>query len=99
MESTKFTDPTGKEWGSEREFIMWLFNGRCVSCKRKATEVNHIIPKGRGDEHCTWKNQVPLCSECHVPVYHHNGVTDDKIVILKKQRAAFLVALNRSEFI
>lgn len=85
--------------GEIRNFIYWLFNHRCVTCKRPAVEINHIIPRSRGDVYKDdWKNQIPQCSICH-SLYHEDGVTQDKIWELQEARKNFLIGLGRSEFI
>lgn len=101
MESTKvFVDPSGHEWRSVRSFIFWLFNGRCIVCGNVGTEVNHIVPKARGrDYKYDWKNMVLLCNEHHIGVYHHNGVTDEKIEVMLEKRTQSLRRLNRAMYL
>ena len=85
----------GKELES---FLYELFNHRCVSCKRPATQINHIIPRARGDSSKDWRNQVPQCTRCHNE-FHHNGVTLKKITLLEIDRELFLTSLKRKKYI
>lgn len=43
----------------------------CVYCKvRKATTVDHVIPKSRGGRH-EWENVVAACRPCNAKKAHH----------------------------
>lgn len=93
----EFVEPTPSDY-----FIYWLFKYKCVVCKRPATEINEIIPRGRSKKSVLdWKNRIPMCSTCHTGQggFHHNGVTDEKIEVLKGKRIEFLIAINREEYV
>jgi 5-methylcytosine-specific restriction endonuclease McrA len=81
-----------------REFIVWLFRGRCVECLDAGGEVNEIIPKSRGNDSLYWKNKVLMCHSCHEN-YHANGVSLTAIKALQEQRIKFLIAIGREEYI
>ena len=82
-----------------RTFIGWLFNNRCIMCKKSASEINEIIPRARTRYAVTdWKNRVPLCRSCHEK-YHKNGVTFNKIAEMITKRKAFLTSTHREQFI
>ena len=79
-------------------FIWWLFRHKCVQCRKPATEINEIIPRGRSKKSILdWKNRVTLCHECHVE-FHHNGVTNAKIEKMQEDRLKFLNSSGREQY-
>ena len=90
----EFIEPTPEDY-----FIYWLFGYRCLECKRPASEINEILPRGRSKKNILdYRNRVTLCSECHRN-FHHNGVTPDKISAMQETRKQFLVSTNREVYI
>lgn len=84
---------------SPDDFIYWLFNHRCIMCKKYGTEINEITPRSRSKDALNdYRNRVPLCSSCHRD-FHKDGVTTEKQRIMRMQREIFLIALGRKEFI
>jgi 5-methylcytosine-specific restriction endonuclease McrA len=83
-------------------FIYWLFKYRCVVCKRPASEINEIVPRGRSKKSILdWKNRISMCGNCHTgdDGFHHNGVTDEKINAMRKARVEYLIAINREAYV
>ena len=85
------------------EFIVWLFNGRCVglrqgTCWNLGTDRSHIIPKSRGKIAKYWKNIVLHCSECHSE-YHRMGASEDNVKILQGRRKKYLAVYGREDYI
>ena len=81
------------------EFVFWLFKHRCVMCRKQATEINEIEMRSRSKLSVSnWKNRVPLCKECH-EAYHHDGVTDEKMIEMREKRKEYLIAIDREEYV
>lgn len=82
-----------------REFIVWLFRGRCVICNHPGGEVNEIIPRSRSKNSVkNWKNKVLMCREHHEE-YHNKGVGPKAIKDLQERRLVFLVAIGRESYV
>ena len=80
-------------------FIWWLFKRKCVMCRRPATEINEIIPRGRSKYSIEdWRNRVTLCHLCHNE-FHHNGVTKSKIETMQEKRKQFLISIDRELYV
>lgn len=83
-------------------FIRWLFNDRCIgidgACYEKATEVHEIVPRSYGKESMHWKNRVTLCKNHHDSC-HHQGISDELILILQKRRRIVLEFFCNYEYI
>ena len=87
------------EPNSSDHFIYFLFSYRCINCKRPATEINEIKPRGRSKKNILdWKNRVPMCRECHTN-FHKDGVTDAKIIATKMLREQFLISARREKYV
>lgn len=91
----KNTEPLDRD---SREFIVWLFRGRCVICYRPGTEVNEIIPRSRGEASLRWQNKVYMCSHDHQE-YHLHGVSPEAILDLQEKRLKFLIAMGREDYL
>lgn len=81
-----------------REFIVWLFRGRCVSCYGPGSDVNEIEPKSRGKRSLHWQNKVLMCRKCH-DAYHANGTSPKAIEKLRQRRTEVLIAMGREEYL
>lgn len=80
-------------------FIWWLFKYKCIMCRRPATEINEINLRSRSKKNILdWRNRVTLCQGCH-RAFHHNGVTEQKIIEMQKKRREFLVSIGRDEYV
>lgn len=80
------------------ELLWYIYGGRCVVCKRKAVDINHIVP--RSADHALiddWRNKVPLCKTCH-DEYHDGGVTEEKMKTMKKMQHDFLIARGKENY-
>lgn len=98
---TKFQPPEREfvEPDASDSFIHWLFRYRCIECKQRGTEVNEIVPRSRSKNSILdWKNRVLLCHSCHEK-YHNNGVTAEKVQIMKEHRITFLKSFGREEYV
>lgn len=76
----------------DRGLILWLFDGRCVSCGKPTTIIHEIVPISHGKASLRWKNRIPLCHSC--PRGHdwaHSVGTNISIPILEKKRQDFLI--------
>jgi len=78
----------------DRDFILWLFDNKCVRCGRPAWQIHEIIPISHGKEHLLPKNRVPLCysldgESCHS--WAHDIGTKNSIPILQTKRKEFLI--------
>lgn len=81
-----------------REFIVWLFRGRCLICYRSGTDVNEILPRARGQDSLAWQNKVLMCHEHHM-AYHDNGVSPQAVLKMQERRSEFLIAIGREEYV
>ena len=89
-----FVEPTASDY-----FIHWLFQHRCIKCRKPASDINEIVPRARSKKSVlTWTNRVTLCRECHVS-FHQHGVTDKKIEEMKNLRKEFLFSIGRGEYV
>jgi|GEM_PF-1566649 len=102
--ATKFLDLEKEfiEPNPSDHFIYWLFRYRCIVCKKPATEINEIRPRGRSKKNLLdWKNRVTQCQECHTGDggFHHNGITNDKIKDMIQLRSDYLISIGREQYI
>lgn len=81
-----------------RDFIVWLFRGRCVVCYGPGSDVNEIEPKSRGKRSLRWQNKVLMCRSCHDD-YHANGTSFTAIDKLRQRRTEVLIAMGREEYV
>lgn len=72
----------------DRDFILWLFNNRCVKCGRPTIVIHEIVPISHGKSALHWANRVPLCVTCHD--WAHAVGTNKSIPILQAKRVQFL---------
>lgn len=80
-------------------FIWFLFRYRCMECNMTGQEINEIIPRSRSKKSImNWKNRVLLCRACH-EIFHHNGVTQEKIQIMQEHRKEYLISIGREKYI
>ena len=91
-----------REANDSKEFIVWLFNSRCVglnkTCWNLGTDRSHILPKSRGKIARDWKNIVLHCPECHSK-YHSMGASEMNIRMLQERREKYLVMFGREDYI
>lgn len=78
-----------------KTIVLLMYGENCVMCKRLATAVHHIEPKGMGG--CSLNirynplNGVPVCEACHTRIHSEVGETTarseimDRVPILKEQ--------------
>ena len=86
-----------QELDKDREFILWVFDGRCVHCGRPTQVIHEIVPLSHGTIAMNWKNRVPLCNlpsgnkkqSCHD--WAHSIGTNNSIPILQQERRKFIV--------
>jgi hypothetical protein len=93
----EFVEPVADDY-----FIYWLFRYRCIVCKKSATEINEIKPRGRSKKNILdWKNRVTLCQEHHTGQngFHHHGVSDGKIEEMQKVRKEYLISVGREKYV
>jgi 5-methylcytosine-specific restriction endonuclease McrA len=95
----EFTDVAGFKWVSMEAFIHWLFNGRCLVCKKSGAEINEIVPRSRSKASIKdWKNRVLMCNDCHTQ-YHHDGVSIEKLKLLQVTRREFLKSCGKEKYV
>ena len=58
---------------NEHDYILSLFNKRCIRCGRKTKIVHEISPRILGKKSMERENRVPLCNECHINWAHRIG--------------------------
>lgn len=74
----------------DRDFILWLFDSRCVRCgNTRALHIHEIVPISNGKKTLHWKNRIPLCWLCHS--WAHDIGTKKSIPILQTKRKIFLI--------
>lgn len=73
---------------SQSQKVLRKFKGRCVRCPKPATQVHEIEPRSSGHGKLVFKNQVALCTQCHMEI-HQKGATNF-VEELKKSRQVFL---------
>jgi 5-methylcytosine-specific restriction endonuclease McrA len=71
----------------DRNFILWLFDSKCVWCGAPTNIIHEIIPISHGKLSLLVKNRVPLCVRCH-SLAHDN--TRKSIPILQDKRKEYL---------
>lgn len=79
-------------------FIHWLYRYRCAECRMPGCEINEIIPRARSKKSITtWQNRILLCSSCHHK-FHQNGVTKEKIEMMKSLQFDYLNSCGREVY-
>lgn len=61
-----------KGFGSIKEAVSAMQNGRCLLCGGEITQYHHIVPKAKGGSN-TIANLVGLCDHCHEAVHKEGG--------------------------
>jgi predicted restriction endonuclease len=72
----------------DRDYILWLYDSRCVYCGIKTNIIHEIVPISHGNASLSSKNRVTLCEN------HHNWAhesTTHSIPILKQYRQEYLI--------
>ena len=54
-----------------RKQIMQDSDGACRSCGRRATQIHHVMPRGRGGRG-VYTNGMATCSDCHRRIHQDN---------------------------
>ena len=73
----------------DRDFILWLFDGKCVKCGKPTNVIHEVVPISHGRSTLSIKNRVTLCVICHA--WAHNIGTNNSIIILREKRKEFLI--------
>lgn len=78
----------------DRDFLLWLFDGKCVKCGKPTNIIHEIKPISHGKASLNWKNRVTLCQNfegtgCHD--WAHSVGTRNSIPILQEKRKEFLI--------
>lgn len=78
----------------DRDYILWLFDYRCVRCGKPTGVIHEIVPISHGNGTLHWKNRIPLCysiyeNSCHS--WAHDIGTNTSIPILQGKRREFLI--------
>ena len=91
-----------REPNNSDQFILWLFNHRCIGlddpCYKFTNEINEIEPRSSGDDAMEWKNRITLCHAHHME-YHANGVSEEVKNRIRERRTEYLEVIGRSEYI
>lgn len=78
---------------STRDFILRIFDYRCVICGAPTKEVHEIKPISHGKKSLAGRNRVPLCGFGSINNHHdwaHRIGTNKSIPILLEKREEFL---------
>jgi 5-methylcytosine-specific restriction endonuclease McrA len=78
-----------QELDKDRDFILWLFDYKCVKCGAPYAHIHEIIPISHGKIALEWRNRVTLCQRCHS--WGHDVGTNRSIPILQEARKLFLI--------
>jgi len=73
----------------DRDFILWLYDSRCIRCGMPSGMVHEIVPISHGRESLFWKNRVVICPSCHA--WAHDIGTNKSIPILQEKRKEYLL--------
>jgi 5-methylcytosine-specific restriction endonuclease McrA len=74
----------------DREFLLWLFDSKCLMCGTPTNVIHEIVPISSGRKALNWKNRVTLCHQkCHQ--WAHDIGTRNSIPILQEKRKEFLI--------
>lgn len=73
----------------DRNYILWIFDNRCIRCGNKADIIHEILPISHGKMSLLTKNRAPLCNLCHS--WAHAVGTNISIPVLQGKRKEFLV--------
>lgn len=57
--------PSSTAWRRARERALLRDGYRCVTCRRPAEEVDHIIPRAMGGDVYALGNLQSMCKQCH----------------------------------
>lgn len=79
-----------EELEKDRDFILWLFGGRCLKCGKPTKVIHEIIPISHGKVALHWTNRVPLCDNHHS--WAHDVGTIHSIPVLQELRWKFLTS-------
>lgn len=79
-----------KELEKDKDFILWLFEGKCVNCgSSRETTIHEIVPLSHGKIAMNWRNRIPLCRTCHD--WAHSIGTNNSINHLREKRRKYIV--------
>lgn len=73
----------------DRDFILFLFRGKCLKCGKPTNIIHEIIPISHGNVALHWTNRVPLCDNHHN--WAHDIGTNNSIPILQEMRWSYLI--------
>ena len=73
----------------DRNFLLWLFDYKCLMCGRETNVIHEIVPISSGKKALVWKNRVTLCQKDHA--WAHDVGTNNSIPILQEKRKEFLI--------
>lgn len=74
----------------DRDFILWLYDEKCILCGKPTKVIHEIIPISSGKKSLHIKNRVTLCQTPHHDWAHAIG-TNNSIPILQEKRKEFLI--------
>lgn len=67
-----------------RKQIMQDSDGACRSCGRRATQIHHVMPRGRGGRG-VYSNGMAVCNDCHTKIHRNNDVLEYWIEVFRKK--------------
>jgi len=71
---------------NEHDYVLFLFNGRCIRCGRKTRVVHEISPRILGKRSMEIENRVPLCNKCHDWAHDLGSIKSGEILREKRDR-------------
>jgi 5-methylcytosine-specific restriction endonuclease McrA len=79
-----------QELEKDKDFILWLFDSKCVNCGSSRTiTIHEIVPLSHGRMAMNWRNRIPLCNPCHD--WAHSIGTNNSINHLRGKRRKYIV--------
>lgn len=67
-----------------RKQIMNDQNNTCQSCGNKATQIHHVMPRGRSGRG-VYTNGMAICNRCHTNIHKDNTLLDYWIFTYKQK--------------
>ncbi len=73
----------------DRDYLNWLFDGRCAKCGGRGAVIHEIIPISHGEKSLHYTNRIKLCNNCHD--WAHRVGTNVSIPVLQEFRKLVVI--------